>query len=127
MKIVLEKLDYLFWLWILALFVGAQIPGMGISHAEIGRFSFRADYLLHVIAFFGIVSIFALARRHDILIFKEYGWLKLIALCIGLGVSIELIQYFIPGRAFNQYDLLSNLVGFTAGLIFFRLPALLKA
>ena len=127
MKIVLEKLDYLFWLWILVLFIGALIPGMGISHAEIGRFSFRADYLLHAMAFFGIVSIFALARRHDILIFKKYGWMKLVVLCLVLGVAIELIQRYIPGRAFNQYDLLSNLLGFTVGFITFRLPALLKA
>ena len=126
MRIVLEKLDYLFWLWISALFIGALIPGLGIAQAELGGFSFRADYVLHAVAFFGIVAIFALAHHRGIYIFKQNGWIKLVVLCFCLGVSIELIQRYIPGRAFNLYDLLSNLVGFTTGWVLFRLPKLLK-
>ena len=123
---VISKLDYIFWLWIVALFVGALIPGLGISRADIGSFSFRADYLCHALAFFGIVSIFSVARQNQVVIFKRFAWMKLILLCLVLGVAIESIQHFIPGRTFNVFDMLSNLVGVAIGLLLFRIPVLCR-
>ncbi|SDB81337.1 VanZ family protein [Williamwhitmania taraxaci] len=126
MKLIIAKLDYIFWLWIGALFVGALIPGLGVGRVTIESFSFRADYLCHALAFFGIVAIFTMAQLNDIVIFKRFAWIKLILLCIVLGISIEVLQYFIPGRSFNLFDILSNLVGLSFGLLLFRVVALLR-
>ena len=127
MNAVVDKLNYIFWIWIGALFTGALIPGMGVGSIEIDSFSFRADYLLHALAFFGIVAIFAMARRNEVVIFKRFAWTKLILLCIFLGLTIEVLQHFIPGRTFNPIDMLFNLVGLTVGLLFFYIPSVCRS
>jgi len=127
MNAIIGKLNYIFWIWIGALFVGALIPGLGIARASIGDFSFRTDYLCHALAFFGIVAIFAVALRNKVVIFKRFAWTKLVLLCIGLGITIEVLQHFTPTRAFNPMDVLFNLVGLTVGLLLFRIPAAVKA
>ncbi len=41
---------------------------------------------------------------------KKYVWLYMSGLLL-LGVVLEIIQYVIPSRTFNVYDLLGNAIG----------------
>ncbi|MBD3264374.1 MAG: hypothetical protein GF375_04645 [Candidatus Omnitrophica bacterium] len=73
---------------------------------------FSPDKLLHV--FFYILLAF-LATNLFFCKAKSYPGLKGFLYSFCLGLLIEGIQYFLPYRSFEAYDLLANLLGSLAG------------
>lgn len=118
MKVRPIHMKLAFWGWITALFVAALIPGVGFTHARIAGFVFRADYLVHAFVFFGITAIFAHARSRGVDVLNQFGWQKLVVLCLALTVSIETLQG-LTGRTFSYHDMVANCVGLSVGLILF--------
>ena len=72
---------------------------------------FRMDYLIHVFLFLP----WTLFRC----LFFKNG--KLLWMIIGIfcSVAIELVQYYLPYRSFNFYDMLFNVVGLLFGYLVF--------
>lgn len=126
MKFINDNLRYIFWGWIVALFVGALIPGLGFTSARVDGYSFRADYVAHALVFFVITAIFAHGRSRKIDLLNRYGWLKLFVICLVLTFSIETFQG-LTGRTFSYYDMIANGIGFVAGLVLFLAVERLRA
>ena len=75
---------------------------------------FSGGYLFHILAY-GIFCFFALMynityQRHSLFI---------ILLFISIySIILEVIQYFLPYRTFNLYDILASLIGIAVGVVF---------
>jgi VanZ family protein len=83
--------------------------------------SLRIDYLIHfaiyVIWMWLAWKLYAVSFRKDV--FRALLWL--LGGLVFANLS-ELIQIFVPYRAFNRYDLLANVVGVITGSLFFWIP-----
>jgi len=83
---------------------------------------FNGGYLFHILAY-GLFCFFALLynityQRHSLLI---------ILLFISIySIILEVIQYFLPYRTFNLYDILASLIGIAVGAVLFFLYRSLK-
>ena len=103
--------------------------GSAINHTFV--VSVRLDYLVHFAVF--IPWIF-LAQMTNDLSFKNYPMktLKWFFYGILFATANEAIQYFIPWRAYNINDLVSNFIGVLLGAMLFLsgfvpIPRFLKA
>ncbi len=83
---------------------------------------FSGGYLFHILAY-GVFCFFALLynityQRHSLVI---------ILLFISIySIILEVIQYFLPYRTFNLYDILASLIGIAVGVVFYFLYRSLK-
>ena len=103
--------------------------GSAINHTYV--VSVRLDYLVHFAVF--IPWIF-LAQMTNDLSFKSYPMKTLKWLFYGIlfAAANEAIQYFIPWRAYNVNDLVSNFIGVLLGATIFLfgfipIPGFLRA
>lgn len=108
----------LFWVWFAILLVVNTIPlGDGANRVLKGtRFVFRLDYLVHTLSFLVFSGIYLLARLNGQLVFYTGSVQKYVAIVIPAAILFELIQCLLPYRAFNPWDLVSNLLGAGLGL-----------
>ncbi len=108
---------YLFWFWILFITwmaMRAGTPGTGPG-SEKYIFSIRLDYWKHLGAF-GLLGLAYFGTRPWLFREKMYKPLLVgFALLAGYGLGLELIQFFVPGRAFNPLDILFNMIGLLGG------------
>ena len=83
--------------------------------------SFRLETLIHLVIF--IPWMFLVRLGYDVSFRKDFAR-ALYWVLFGLAFSwiTEVIQYFIPYRAFNSNDLLANSIGVLSGALFFLLP-----
>ena len=109
---------YLLICWVLLIAVFSSLPSIPTLKIHTDKTEIRLDYLIH---------------------FCEYGWLAFLAFLIFSGrefrvstgkyviISVCLVffaildefhQKFIPGRAFNMNDIISDITGIVAGLMF---------
>ena len=101
----------LFWGYIAFILLMAVMPLNGLnSHAlnNVYIVEIRLDHLLHGILFLPWFFI-------SIHIYGLPVWVAIIA-GIGLVVGAEGVQYFLPYRAFNVNDMISNVIGVMLGL-----------
>lgn len=102
-----------FWFWLIILLLLNVMPlGKGVNENLTGHsFVFRLDYLLHLLTFacFGVV--YFVGWKWDSPIFKRREVLLLLSIISLAAVGFEGIQYFLPYRAWNPLDLISNLTG----------------
>jgi VanZ family protein len=103
--------------------------GSAINHTFV--VSVRLDYLIHFAVFIPWVF---LAQMTYSLSFKNYPKKTLTWLFYGIlfATANEAIQYFIPWRAYNINDLVSNFIGVLLGAALFLsglvpVPGFLKA
>ena len=107
----------LFWLSLATITIASIIPQFFPQHIIISPdFSFRLDYILHFLSYFFLASFLTIWKLSKD---KKYRLILFITI-FGIIVSsiFEIIQYFLPSRTFNPYDMLSNFSGFIIGLIF---------
>lgn len=67
----------------------------------------------HFIAFFVLYILLSLA-------YKYFSVQKKIALLVFVGVQIEVMQYFIPGRFFSTLDIVADSIGIAIGFVIHR-------
>ena len=71
-----------------------------------------AAYLLLTVAF--------IYWKHNNIKEREYkGFQVYFMIALFISVSTELVQYFIPGRVLNPYDVLANTTGLLLGGFYF--------
>ncbi len=109
----------LFWAGYLAVLVTTFIPIAGsLNEINIGPGSFhiRLDHLLHLAVYFMICMYFLAGEKMKLSLFKKNPLMKFVLLVLFLALTTELAQLWVPERAFNVFDLLSNLAGVVAGV-----------
>ena len=109
---------YLFIAWVLTIIIVSSTPSIPILKIHTAKAEIRLDYILHfceygILAFLGFLSFagneFKISYR------------KFILITMGLSLFAildEFHQKLIPGRSFNVKDILSNVVGVLAALVF---------
>jgi len=83
---------------------------------------FSGGYLFHILAY-GVFCFFAL--MYNITYQRHSLFIMLLFISI-YSIILEVIQYFLPYRTFNLYDILASLIGVTVGVVFFFLYRRLK-
>jgi len=106
----------LFWITLFVISIASIVPQFFPQNVKIiQNFSFRLDYVLHFISYFFLAAFFTIWR------YSNPIKLILIILVLFFGFIVssifEMIQYFLPNRTFNPYDMLSNFSGFIFGFI----------
>ena len=95
-----------FWGYIAFILLMVVLPLNGFSNFALNNVyvvEVRLDHLLHGILFLPWFFI-------SICIYRLPVWLAIIA-GIGLAVAAEGVQYYLPYRAFNINDMISNVIG----------------
>ena len=105
--------NVLICIWIVILIILNVIPlgnelNEGLSTKGWGL---RLDYLFHLITFLMFGWIYVLGRITNRNAFSKNQISILISVILVLSVCLELVQIFIPYRAFNPVDLVYNLIG----------------
>jgi VanZ family protein len=116
----------LFWVGYVLVIVAAFIPFKKDLHEitfNIVTFKFHFDQVLHAIVYFLICLYFLAGHFLGLALFKENSFRKLILAVFLLATLTEGVQLFIPYRAFNFFDWLSNVVGICIGLVIIRLTS----
>ena len=110
---------YLFWIGYLSVFITTFLPVTGeLNKIHIGpeAFYIRLDNLLHLLVYFLICMYYLFGMRKGFTLFKKNSLLIFILLILFLAIFTEMIQLWVPERAFNLFDLASNVIGVTIGL-----------
>jgi len=109
---------YLLIVWILTILIVSSIPSIPVLKIHTQSKDIRLDYLIHFCEY-GLLSFLALltfAGRDFRLPARRYLFITLGIVCFAM--ADELHQKLIPGRTFNLKDMISNLTGIIAALIF---------
>jgi len=109
----------LFWSWLIFILINTVSPKQISSGASEKNLLFiRLDYLEHFGAYLVLSLFFYFWQANGYLSLFKKQFFIFLAGAIVLVVGSELSQLFIPGRSFNEYDLLANSLGLAAGIIF---------
>ena len=92
-----------------------------IPNAELDRVSdtyklFSGGYLFHILAY-GLFCFFALLYN---ITYQRHSLVIILLFISVYSIILEVIQYFLPYRTFNLYDILANLIGIAIGLSLFQ-------
>jgi VanZ family protein len=101
----------LFWIYATALFVGSIIPWSVSGKVNLVDNSFRIDYFLHFASFFGLTFLFLLYRFERLKQPVLYRFNYQLFFIPASAISIELLQWAIPGRSFNVFDIFADFIG----------------
>jgi len=116
MKLPVRILKWLIIAYLLMLLILSVAPTNSnerINFSSTQVLSIRFDYLLHALLFFPWMVLMHLR-------WKEKGaWFYMKALGVGLLLAVlsEGVQFLLPYRSFNVFDLLSNFVGVIVGAL----------
>lgn len=108
-----------FWIGYLSIMLTTFIPVSGSFNEKIigaESFHIRADYLLHFFVYFLICNYFILGIKHRLYLFESNSLRNFIIIVIFLAVVTELMQLWVPKRAFNIFDMIANLGGIITGV-----------
>lgn len=101
-----------FIVWFSLILIVSVIPDHSPDTLKINIYELRLDYIKHFFVYLPL-GFFLLSLQK-----------KGIVLSLVLGILVisipEIAQYYIPYRAFNPIDLLSNAVGLLAGIVIYN-------
>jgi VanZ family protein len=110
---------YIFWTGCFLILITAFLPVPGnLNKIKLGPESFRIrlDHLLHFAVYFMICLYYLAGQMRGFYLFSANSLIKFILLILFLAVVTELVQLWVPKRAFNVFDLVSNVGGIIVGL-----------
>ena len=104
--------------WIIIIISVSSVPSIPTLKIHTDRVDIRLDYLIHFCEY-GLLAFMAFLSSAG----NDYkpGFRKylLISMClIAFAILDEFHQKLIPGRAFNVKDIVSNIIGILAALMF---------
>lgn len=109
---------YLLAVWAVTIITFSSIPSLPTLKLHAGEFSIRLDYLIHFLEYGGLalLAFITFAGKDLSLSFRKFLIIAVSAVIFAL--LDEYHQKFIPGRSFNPVDIISDLTGIFAALIF---------
>ncbi len=79
-------------------------------------FEIRLDHLLHFGAYLLICIYYLAGLKLGYRLFKSKPLLKFVLAVLLLAIVTEVVQLWVPARAFNPFDLVANVAGLAAGV-----------
>lgn len=109
---------YLLIAWVLTIITLSSIPNIPTLKIHTARAEFRLDYLMHFCEYgvLTFITFLSFARNEFRINYKKYILVTLSL--IMFAVLDEFHQKLIPGRSYNIWDILSNISGILAAVIF---------
>ena len=109
---------YLLVIWVLTILSISSIPDLPSPKIETGGYTIRIDYIFHFCEY-GILAFLALLTfvKEDF----RAGLKKYLIITVSLilfALADEFHQMIIPRRTFNVKDILSNIAGILAALVY---------
>ncbi len=109
---------YVLAVWTVTIISVSSIPSLPALRIHTSRTEIRLDYLIHFCEY-GFLSFMAFLSFTERSFAINYKKMLIITACLTAFALIdEFHQKFIPGRSFNPRDILSNITGIIAVLIF---------
>lgn len=113
-----KAFKFLFWIWLLFIFIISLYPRFQQPIAFHTKNSpVRIDYIEHFLSFFVLSVLFYLWKRNVSKNNIKKTLLVFIASVFAISFINEGIQFFIPGRTFNFWDIFYNITGMLAGML----------
>ena len=104
-------------IWALIILILTLTPGEHLPSLQLGKI--MIDKFLHFMVFM-VLSFLAIAGLQADNNSNTNGlWRKMLGICMGYGILMETLQYVVPGRHIDLFDLVANLVGCGAGMWLF--------
>lgn len=100
----------LFIVWTFLIIVLSVIP-ISRESASQGTSLIRLDYLEHFLSYFAFAGLYILWRSDKSFRISRLELIIMPVVVTGFSILTEVIQLFIPGRAFNPLDAAYNLAG----------------
>jgi VanZ family protein len=111
---------YLMIGWMVTILTVSSLPSLPTPKLKLnaGKVEIRLDYIIHFCEYGALAFLVFLSfvNKEFILLLRKY--LFLTSMIILFALLDEFHQKLIPGRSFNPKDILSNISGVMAGLIF---------
>jgi VanZ family protein len=111
---------YIFWVGYFSVMITALLPVTGeLNKINIGpeAFHIRLDHLLHLIVYFLICMYYLFGHLKGFPLFEKNSQRKFVLLILILAIVTEVVQFWVPERAFNVFDLVFNFAGVVIGVI----------
>jgi len=104
--------------WIITIIIVSSIPSIPTLKIHTEKSEIRLDYIIHFFEY-GVLAFMTFLSFASNEFKLNYRKFLLITLCIITFAFLEEVhQKIIPGRTFNHKDILSNISGILAALIF---------
>ena len=109
---------YFLTVWIITIISVSSIPSIPTLKIHTAMVDIRLDYLMHIWEY-GLLAFMAYLSFTGNEFKMSYRKFILISLClISFAILDEFHQKLIPGRSFNVSDIISNILGILAVLMF---------
>lgn len=109
---------YILVLWIIIIAVVSSLPALPVLKIHTSKKDIRLDYLIHFLEYGSLAFLAFLSSADKNFRMKSTTWL-IVLLCLTVfALADEYHQVFIPGRAFNTRDIISNISGIAGGSLF---------
>ena len=109
--------------WMILVLLLTLTPGDNMPETNLWSDLFRFDTVAHF-GVFGVMvflMIVGLSKQYTYHFLRKKAVVVSVAVSILYGVIIELLQFTIPGRSFEWFDILANSLGCFVGLGLFYL------
>ena len=107
----------IFWFWVAIILYFTLTPRSPYMKVEIREQSFRLDYILHFLIYFGLSVLYMLWKADNFLMVKNKYFVYFLITALMLSGMSEYAQTYIPGRSFNPIDYYLNALGIILGLL----------
>lgn len=114
----------IFWIGYLAVLLTTFFPIAGeLNKISFGpeAFQIRLDHLLHLLVYFLMCMYYLFGISKGIALFDRNSLSKFILLTLFLATVTEVVQLWVPERAFNVFDLISNATGIGLGVFVIKM------
>ncbi|OFY58651.1 MAG: hypothetical protein A2V50_05975 [Bacteroidetes bacterium RBG_19FT_COMBO_42_10] len=109
---------YLLAVWIIVIVAVSSVPSIPTLKIHTQKTDIRLDYLIHFLEYGALAFLTYLSfSGKDFRISSNKYMILTISLFV-FAFADESHQLIIPGRTFNPRDIISNLIGIAAGLVF---------
>ena len=120
---IISFLKFIFHISIILLIVLSLFPGSLLGLLLYGDLNQQPDLINnpfgttinHFISYF-LISVLGLC-----LFLKSDNFLKLVSALIFLSIILEVLQFIVPNRTFELYDLIGNLLGVTVAYLLVKI------
>jgi VanZ family protein len=104
--------------WLIIIIVVSSMPGVPLLEIHTQKTNIRLDYLFHFGEYGVLAFLTYLSFAGDDFKMSYKKLLLIAAVLIIIAILDEVHQKFIPGRSYNIKDILSNISGIVAILLF---------
>ena len=119
-NVLFTRIIYILLIFIIGIM--STIPNEALDKLSETYKLFSRGYLFHIFAY-GLFCFFALLYN---ITYQRHSLLIILLFISVYSIILEAIQYFLPYRTFNLYDILASLIGIAVGIVLFFLYRSLK-